>query len=141
MKPAGYVCGFAAFALLAGCMSPESCDPNKVSNVFSSALCSSGGQFDSRQAAMSSQLINVQDQILRERQEISVAQGKIRALDSQMALTRTQKTEVARRMSILQGDVSRLENTPAGSAESMKLQEKIKRQKSEIDNYLNISVF
>ena len=68
---------FAA-AGLAGCASVETCDPNAVGNVITSAMCDSGGYYAQRQGNLSANYDRIAAAVQEERIAISNANRRIR---------------------------------------------------------------
>ena len=72
---------------LSGCASVESCDPNVVGNVVTSALCDSGGYYAQRQGNLSSNYDRIAAAVQEERIAISNANRRIREAEAAQQIT------------------------------------------------------
>lgn len=130
----------ALLPLLAACMDAQSCDPNTVSNVFSSAACSSGGHFEARQASLRVDLTKVEAEVARERNGLSRARSSIRQAEEAGRLTAAQQANLNREMAELSTAVDSLART-SDPARAARTRAEIQERKARINGYLNLAVF
>lgn len=130
----------ALLPVLAGCMDAQSCDPNTVGNVLSSAACSSGGHFEARQAHLRVDLAKVEAEVTRERTRLAKVRGAIRQAEAEGRLTAAQQANIDREMAALSGAVDTLART-ADPARAARTRAEIQERQARINGYMNLAVF
>ena len=130
---------FAA-AGLAGCASVETCDPNAVGNVITSAMCDSGGYYAQRQGNLSANYDRIAAAVQEERIAISNANRRIREAQAAQQLTAAEARSLNSQVAALNADVDRLART-GDPAQQQAMRKQIDQQKRAINGYTDITVF
>ena len=132
--------GAAAVALLGalgGCAtSVETCDPNVVNNVLTSAACANDGVYQERQSNLSANYDRIAGAVEDERIAISQANRRIRDAEAAQQITATQARSLSGQVNALNSDVDRYAATgdPA-------VAQRIEARKAAINAYSDITVF
>ncbi len=124
---------------LTACMDTASCDPNQVNNVLSSAMCSSGGHFETRQQNLKLNQATIAKEVERERIAISRANSRIRDLQAAQRLSSGQVSSINREINALNSDVNRLSRT-SDPQQAAALRARIKQRKAAINSFANVVV-
>lgn len=128
---------FIGALTLSGCMDVESCDPNRVSNVISSAMCND--HFKTRQDNLGTNAATIAREVERERIAISRANTRIRSLQAQQKLSAGEVSAINREINALNNDVNRLSRT-SNPQQSAELRARIKKRKAAINGLANAVV-
>jgi len=129
-----------ATAGLAGCASVETCDPNAVGNVLTSAMCDSGGYYAQRQGNLSANYDRIAAEVQQERIAISNANRRIREAQAAQQITAAEARGLNSQIAALNADVDRLART-GDPAQQQALMTEINQQKRAINGYTDITVF
>lgn len=128
--------------ILAGCVvDAADCDPNAVGSVLTSAACSQQGQFTQRQRNIQQNTGTLFAEVERERMALSVANTRIRQLQSQQALTQGQARAVSQQIVQLNGDIDRLANPRNSPVQSAQLRGQIAQRKAAVNGMAGMAVF
>lgn len=130
---------FAATGL-AGCASIETCDPNAVGNVITSAMCDSGGYYAQRQGNLSANYDRIAAAVQEERIAISNANRRIREAQAAQQITAAEARSLNSQVAALNADVDRLART-GDPAQQQAMLKQIDQQKRAINGYTDITVF
>ena len=125
---------------LSGCASVESCDPNVVGNVVTSALCDSGGYYTQRQGNLSANYDRIAAAVQEERIAISNANRRIREAQAAQQITAAEARSLNSQVAALNADVDRLART-GDPAQQQAMLKQIDQQKRAINGYTDITVF
>ena len=125
---------------LSGCASVDSCDPNVVGNVVTSALCDSGGYYEQRQGNLSSNYDRIAAAVQEERIAISNANRRIREAEAAQQITAAEARSLNTQIAALNSDVNRLAKT-GDPAQQQALMRQIDQRKMAINGYSDITVF
>ena len=125
---------------LSGCASVESCDPNVVGNVVTSALCDSGGYYAQRQGNLSSNYDRIAAAVQEERIAISNANRRIREAEAAQQITAAEARSLNNQIAALNSDVNRLAKS-GDPAQQQALMQQIDQRKKAINGYSDITVF
>lgn len=124
---------------LTACVDTASCDPNQVNNVLSSAMCSNGGHFQTRQDNLRSNQATIAREVEKERIAISRANTRIRELRAAQRLSSSQLSSIDREIGALNNDVNRLSQT-GDPQQAAALRARIKQRKAAINSFANAVV-
>lgn len=125
---------------LAGCVSTESCDPNKVDFVLQSAACGMSGAYDARIANLDANESRINEAVIAERQALAAANRRVRDAVLARKITSAEAQAIQSRIGALNSDIARLKSAKSPAAESA-IQTDIRRKQVAINEFATFPVF